>query len=71
MKQSAVKALGAAALGAAFAAAAAGAASAAPLVSADSDDGQSFGNVTQVLPADSGRVVHDRQEYTGSTLPLA
>ncbi|MBC9730510.1 ATP-binding protein [Streptomyces sp. TRM68367] len=50
MKQSAVKTLGVAALGAAFAAAGAGAANAAPALP---DTSQALGTVTQALPAES------------------
>lgn len=50
MKQSAVKTLGVAALGAAFAAAGAGAANAAPAVP---DAGQALGTVSKALPTDN------------------
>lgn len=65
MKQSAVKTLGVAALGAAFAAAGAGAANAAP---AAPDAGQVLGSVSKALPTENvGKTLPT--ENVGKTLP--
>lgn len=67
MKQSAVKTLGAAALGAAFAAVGAGAADAAPAVP---DTSQTLGTVTRALPG-AGHTLAQGQSTVGAGMAAA
>ncbi|MBX7547397.1 ATP-binding protein [Streptomyces sp. NPDC004232] len=68
MKQSAVKTLGVAALGAAFAAVGAGAANAAPALP---ESGQALGSVTQTLPGAANAALSRGQGAVGTAAAAA